>query len=80
MYYTKKGRSAILLEDLTFKGGNMAEKKAAGWISLMFVGCLVLGLAIGLLLNQPGVGVLIGLGVGFILMGILRLTTKDTQD
>ena len=43
------------------------EKEPGG---LFFVGSLMLGLGIGLYFGRPDVGVLIGLGVGFILMGL----------
>lgn len=38
---------------------------------MLFVGCLMLGIGIGLLFDQAGAGTLIGLGAGFILEGLL---------
>ncbi len=38
---------------------------------MLFVGCLILGIGIGLLFDEAGAGTLIGLGVGFILEGLL---------
>lgn len=39
---------------------------------LLFVGCLFIGLALGFYFNNIPVGVLGGLGVGFIAMGLSR--------
>lgn len=36
----------------------------------VFVGCIILGLGIGMLFDHTGVGVMIGLGVGFIAMAL----------
>lgn len=44
------------------------DKYALG--GLLFVGSLMLGLATGLYFGRPDVGVLGGLGIGFILMGL----------
>ena len=33
----------------------------------MFVGCMFLGIGIGLLFEEPGIGTLIRMGVGFII-------------
>ncbi len=38
--------------------------------SALFVGCLMLGIGIGLYFGRPDVGVLVGLGVGFIVKAI----------
>jgi len=46
-------------------------KKKDSKAGLAFVGCLMLGLGTGLYFGRPDVGVLIGLGVGFIAMAIL---------
>ena len=42
---------------------------------LVFVGCLMLGLAIGLLTGNVAVGLIGGLGVGFIAMAIMSYLT-----
>ena len=47
------------------------ERRYAGG-GIAFVGCILIGLAIGLLYGMPGVGVLIGLGAGFIVMALIR--------
>ena len=48
-----------------------------GVSGLFFVGCLILGLAIGLLMNNVAAGLLGGLGVGFIAMAIARYITGE---
>ena len=35
----------------------------------IFLGCMFLGIGIGLYFGEAGIGVLIGLGVGFIIRG-----------
>jgi hypothetical protein len=52
-------------------------KKRGGSSGLVFVGCLMLGLAIGILVGNAAVGVLGGLGVGFIAMAIVRAATGE---
>ncbi|MDO9575473.1 MAG: hypothetical protein Q7J55_02985 [bacterium] len=54
----------------------MKKKKhthAYGYSGMLFAGCVVLGLGIGMLCGRTGAGVLIGVGVGFIGMGISRM-------
>jgi hypothetical protein len=46
-------------------------KKKDSKPGIAFVGCLLLGLGIGQYFGRPDAGVLIGLGVGFIVMAIL---------
>jgi len=48
-----------------------------GVSGLVFVGCLMLGLAIGFLIGNVAAGVLGGLGVGFIAMAIARYITGE---
>ena len=43
---------------------------------LLFVGALFVGLGIGMYFGRPDVGVLVGLGVGFLLMAIYHLLKK----
>jgi hypothetical protein len=38
---------------------------------MIFVGCLFLGIGIGLVFDNAGAGTLIGVGVGFLLEGLL---------
>ena len=57
-----------------------SEKQATsrkGASGVVFVGCLMLGLAVGLLIENVAVGLLGGLGVGFIAMGAVRYTTGE---
>ena len=50
----------------------MAKKSKIGErAGVAFVGFLILGIAIGMLYNQTAVGVLAGLGLGFISMALL---------
>jgi hypothetical protein len=51
------------------------ETKRKGSSGLIFVGCLMLGLAIGLLTGNVAVGLLGGLGVGFIGMALMNART-----
>ena len=48
------------------------EPKRKGISGLVFVGCLMLGFAIGFLTGQIPAGLFGGLGVGFIAMAIVR--------
>ena len=47
---------------------NKTRSTVAG---VVFVGCLFIGLALGILFNKTVVGLLLGLGIGFIAMGII---------
>ncbi len=51
------------------------ESQSSGVSGLVFVGCLLLGLALGFLTQNMVVGVMGGLGVGFIAMAIARSST-----
>jgi hypothetical protein len=59
----------------------MAKKKeksradSAG--GLVFVGCLMAGIGIGLYYGRPDVGTMVGLGVGFIVFGLIKIFMKD---
>ncbi|MBP1915039.1 hypothetical protein [Lederbergia galactosidilytica] len=39
---------------------------------VVFIGCIILGVGLGILFDKTGAGSLIGLGVGFIAMGFFR--------
>jgi hypothetical protein len=49
-----------------------SQSKTAG---LVFPGCAALGVGIGLLLDAPGAGALIGVGAGF--LALFYLSTKE---
>jgi len=49
----------------------------SGTTGLVFVGCLMLGLAAGFLIGNLPAGVLGGLGVGFIAMAVARYVTGE---
>ena len=51
--------------------------KRTGISGLVFVGCLLIGLAIGFLVGNVAAGVIGGLGVGFIAMAIARYMTGE---
>ena len=53
------------------------ERSRSGVSGLVFVGCLILGLAVGFLIGNITVGLLGGLGIGFIAMAIARYITGE---
>jgi len=53
------------------------EKNRAGLSSFIFVGCIIIGLGVGIGFNFMPAALLIGLGVGFIAMGIIRYRTGN---
>ena len=44
---------------------------------IVFVGCMFLGAGIGMLFDRVSVGGAIGMGVGFIAMGVIMANNKD---
>ena len=53
------------------------EKSKADTVGgLVFVGPLMIGLGLGIYLNQTAVGLLVGLGVGFIFYGLVKAFMK----
>ena len=44
---------------------------------LVFVGPLMIGIGLGIYFNQTAVGVLVGLGFGFILFGLVKALMKE---
>ena len=50
------------------KGGSGRAWTLAG---MSFIACILLGTGIGLLLNRPDVGAVIGVGVGFLLLALI---------
>lgn len=57
---------------------NELRRKTNGVSGLVFVGCLLLGLAAGFLIGNFVVGILGGLGVGFVLMAI-AMSGEDSK-
>ena len=53
------------------------EPNRSGVSGLIFVGCLMIGFAIGYLIGNITVGLFAGLGVGFIAMAIARYITGE---
>jgi len=53
-----------------------SESKAYTAGGLVFVGPLMIGLGLGIYYNITAVGILVGLGVGFVLFGIVYALTK----
>jgi len=43
---------------------------------LVFVGSLMLGIGLGMLYGNAAVGTMVGLGVGFILFGLIKVGMK----
>jgi len=48
---------------------NTETHDASGYL---FVGCMFLGMALGAYLDEPGVGIMGGMGIGFIISAIYR--------
>jgi hypothetical protein len=51
------------------------ETKKSGLVGFVFVGCIIIGLGFGLAFNLMPGALVIGIGVGFLGMGIARYTT-----
>ena len=54
---------------------NDKEGKKPGLGSFVFVGCLIIGLGVGIGFNLMPAAIIIGFGVGLIAMGIARYKT-----
>ena len=54
------------------------EKRKVSWpaLVLLWLGCIIIGAGVGLAIRRPDVGGAIGVGVGFLLMGLLLLLRK----
>jgi len=50
-----------------------SSHEARHFSGLVFVACMFIGAGLGLLFNRPEVGGAIGMGVGFLLMGFIRI-------
>jgi len=55
--------------------GGKKEADKPGLASFVFVGCLIIGLGVGIGFGFMPAAIIIGLGVGFIAMGIARYKT-----
>ena len=53
------------------------ESKKKGISGLVFVGCLMIGFAIGFITGQIPAGIFGGLGIGFIAMAIVRFKVGE---
>lgn len=51
---------------------NNKRKDSTGGI--IFVGCLMLGIAVGMYTGHTGVGTMAGLGIGFIAKALVRMS------
>ena len=54
---------------------DMEVRSKSGTTGLVFVGCLLIGLAVGIFTNNVAVALIGALGVGFIAMAIVRALT-----
>ena len=58
--------------------GKKEEKSKSDTVGgLVFVGPLMIGIGLGIYYGNTAVGVLVGLGVGFILLGLVKAFVKD---
>jgi len=55
------------------------KKKKDNPGNYMFVGALFVGLGMGMYFGRPDVGVLLGLGVGFLLLAFYHLFSKQSK-
>ena len=60
---------------LTNMSNDMEVRSKSGITGLVFVGCLLIGLAVGIFTNNVAVALIGALGVGFIVMAIVRALT-----
>jgi hypothetical protein len=58
-------------------GKNKDKSKSDTAGGLVFVGPLMIGIGLGIYYNITAVGVLVGLGVGFILFGLVKALMKE---
>lgn len=58
----------------------MAEEKRDGSMSgLIFVACMFIGAGIGLAFKRPDIGGAIGMGIGFLLMALIRTKAEPVE-
>ena len=53
------------------------KSKADNVGGLVFVGALMIGIGLGIYYNITAVGVLVGLGIGFMLFGLVKAFVKE---
>lgn len=53
------------------------KSKADSVGGLVFVGVLMTGIGLGMNYNNAGVGTMLGLGIGFILFGLIKLVVQE---
>ena len=53
---------------------NMKESRGHEPGGVAFVGCILIGVGIGMLFDKTAVGAVFGAGVGFLVMAVLRAT------
>jgi Na+-transporting NADH:ubiquinone oxidoreductase subunit NqrD len=53
------------------------QKKYKDISGLVFVGCVVIGMGISFAINTMPVGLFIGVGVGFLMMALIRHRTRN---
>ena len=56
---------------------NTKRKKGKDYTEMIFDGCMFLGLGVGILLRRAWIGLFIGMGVGFIVKGLLWARQKE---
>lgn len=54
-------------------------EKIKEFSGLLFVSLMFIGAGLGLLFSRPDVGGAIGMGIGFLLMGIVRIKIKEVK-
>ena len=58
-------------------GKNKSKSKSDTVGGFVFVGPLMIGIGLGIYFNQTAVGLLVGLGFGFILFGLVKALMKE---
>ena len=56
------------------------ESKADTAGGMVFVGALIIGIDLGIYYGQTAVGTLVGLGIGFVLFGLVKAASKWWDD
>jgi hypothetical protein len=56
---------------------NTKRRKGKDFAEMIFDGCMFLGLGVGILLRRAWIGLFIGMGIGFIVKGLLWAKQKE---